>query len=114
MTLTIQKYLTVKTFCQLQYLFFVVCYYHMNICFLCYSENGQLQMIVESGRFQIEHIRKRRVYVFHVAGERDWCIRYTRLSEYPIPVIYAYRNDAVVELGNGKDNKEIEVSEQFQ
>ena len=60
------------------------------------------------------HIRKRSVYVFHVARESDWTIRYTRLSEYPIPVHYAYRNDAIVQLGNGKDNKELEVSEQLQ
>ena len=81
------------------------------MCFYCYSEDGQLQMILKSGRFQVEHIRKRRVYIFHVASENDWSIRYTRLSEYPFPVDYTYANNAVVQLGSGNDNKELEVSE---
>ena len=71
-------------------------------------------MILESGRLHVEHIRKQRLYVFRVAGENDWTIRYTRLSEYPISVDHAYKNDAVVQLGNGNDNNELEVSEQLQ
>ena len=62
----------------------------------------------------MEYICKRRIHVFRVAIESDWRIKYTRISEYPIPVDHAYRNDAVVQLGNGKDNKELEVSEQLE
>ena len=71
-------------------------------------------MILESGQLHVEHIRKRRMYVFHVPRKNDWTIRYTKLSEYPIPVDHRYRNDAVVQLGNGNDNNELEVSEQLQ
>ena len=70
-------------------------------------------MMLKSGQFQVEHIRKRRVYVFHVERENDWTITYSRLSEYPFPVDHAYRNDVVVQLGKGNDNKELEVSEQL-
>ena len=76
---------------------------------LCYSENGELQMILKSGRLQVEHIRQRRIYIFHVGTKKDWCIRYTKLSEHPIPLNHTYGNDAVVDLGNGYDNKELEV-----
>ena len=91
---------------------FVVCYYCVDVLY-CGSEDGQLQMMLKSGRFQVEHIHKRRVYVFHVEKENDWTIRYTRLSEYPFLVDHTYRNDGVVQLGNGNDNKEVEVSEQL-
>ena len=67
-------------------------------------------MILKSGQFQVDHIRQRRVYLFHVGREKDWCIRYTKLREHPILPNHAYRSDAVVQLGNGYDNKEVEVS----
>ena len=65
-------------------------------------------MIVESGPFQVEHVRQRSAFVFPVEGEKDWCVRYTKLREHPMQ---AYRKDVVVQLGNGHDNKELEVSE---
>ena len=67
-------------------------------------------MILESGRYRVEYIRQRRVYGFHMKKEKDWCIRYSKLSEHPIPLNHAYRNDAMVQLGSGYDNKELEVS----
>ena len=70
-------------------------------------------MILKCGGLQVDHISKRRIHVFRVARENDWRIKYTRISEYLIPVNYAYENDAVVQLGNGKDNKELEVSKQL-
>ena len=70
-------------------------------------------MMLESGRLQVTHIRQRRVYIFPVGKETDWCIRFITLSEYPIPLDNAYKNGAVVQLGHGYDNKELEVSETF-
>ena len=66
-------------------------------------------MILESGPFQVEHVRKRSAFVFPVEGERDWCVRYTKLREHPTPPKHG--KDVVVQLGSGHDNKELEVSE---
>ena len=78
---------------------------------LCCSEHGELEMILKSGPMQVQMIRRREKFVFHVRGENDWLIKYTKIVEQPIPRDYHYQDGLVAMPDAGYDNAELDVSE---
>ena len=68
-------------------------------------------MILKSGPMQVQMIRQREKFVFHVRDEKDWLIKFTKIVEQPVPREYSYQSGVVVMLDAGYDNAELDVSE---
>ena len=68
-------------------------------------------MILKSGPMEVQMIRRREKFVFHVSEERDWQIKFTKVVEQPIPRGHCYQNGEMVMPDAGYDNAELDVSE---
>ena len=80
----------------------------------CCSDDGKLEMILKSGPMEVQMIRRREKFVFHVEEENDWLIKFTKITEQPIPRDHDYQDKAMAKPRAGYDNAELDVSETIQ